>query len=232
MKLLTLTTSALAIAALPVLAQSNIENTAENIGQNANEMAQETGEVVNNALEDAGQALDNAASATGAAANEAAQDAEQALDNAADATGRMMNEAAQNTEQTMNELEQEMEQAADQALMGDAQGDFIRASDIMGGEVYTTAGTNDTWVDQFMYPEVSAEWTRIGNIKDLALDDNGELIGVVAEVGGFLDIGDKHIMIPLETLNMAADGKGYALVTERSLEELRDWPSVEETIWD
>jgi hypothetical protein len=232
MKLLTLTTSALAIAALPVLAQSNIENTAEDIGQSANEMAEETGKTVNDALQDAGQALDNAADATGAAVNEAAQDAEQALDNAAETTGQMMNEAAENTEQTMENIEQEMDKAAQQALMGDAQSDFIRASDIMNGEVYTTAGTNDTWVEQFMYPEVSAEWTRIGSIKDIALDETGALIGVVAEVGGFLDIGDKHIMIPLETLNMAADGEHYALVTDRPLEELRDWPSVEEPIWD
>lgn len=209
MKLLTLTTSTLAILALPALAQSNIESTSQNMGQAAEEMAQETGDTVNKAFENTGETINNAVNAT----------------------GDMVNDAAESTNEAIRNLE-ETAQSSEQEMVEQTHHEFIRASNIMGGEIYTTSGTNDTWAEQFMYPEVSEEWTRIGNIHDLALDKDGKLIGVVAEVGGFLDIGDKHIMIPLETLNMAADGENYALVTPRSLEELQSWPSVEESVWD
>ena len=41
-----------------------------------------------------------------------------------------------------------------------------------------------------------------------------EMVGIVAEVGGFLDLGDKHVMISVPDVNLVAvDDKTYAYVT-------------------
>ncbi|WAJ27254.1 PRC-barrel domain-containing protein [Antarcticirhabdus aurantiaca] len=40
----------------------------------------------------------------------------------------------------------------------------------------------------------------IGEVEDLLLDQQGRVIGVVVEVGGFLGIGDKEVAIPSEAL--------------------------------
>ncbi|MGR3474381.1 MAG: PRC-barrel domain-containing protein, partial [Sulfitobacter sp.] len=55
----------------------------------------------------------------------------------------------------------------------------------------------------------------------------------VAEVGGFLDIGDKHVMISTPDVNLVAvDDQTYAYVTRLSEEKLEALPSVDEGFWD
>ena len=59
------------------------------------------------------------------------------------------------------------------------------------------------------------------------------MVGIVAEVGGFLDIGDKHVMISTPDVNLVAvDDQTYAYVTRLSEEELEALPGVDEGFWD
>ena len=118
---------------------------------------------------------------------------------------------------------------------------LIRTRDITGGPVYTTneaydegawGGGGDTW-GWSGYSEVGADWNQIGEIEDVVLDRSGALVGVVAEVGGFLDIGDKHVMLRVGDVDLVpVDGQSYSLITRYSEEELEEMPGVDEGWWD
>ena len=109
---------------------------------------------------------------------------------------------------------------------------MIRSRDITGGEVYSLAEA-DAWNSDTAYDGVDSRWNDIGEIEDVILDREGKMIGVVAEVGGFLDIGDKHVMLPVENVRLVPiDDKEYSIVTNMSEEELEALPGVDEGFWD
>ena len=88
------------------------------------------------------------------------------------------------------------------------------------------------WADM-SYSEVDAEWEQVGEIEDIVLDRSGQMVGVVAEVGGFLDIGDKHVIIPVENVRLVpVDDVEFALVTNHTEDELESMEDVDEGFWD
>jgi ABC-type amino acid transport substrate-binding protein len=112
---------------------------------------------------------------------------------------------------------------------------LIRTRDITGGDIFTLnmATDADTWNEDTYYDEINPNWNTIGEIEDIILDRNGQMTGIVAEVGGFLDIADKHVYIPLEEVRLAAvDDQTYAYVTRMSEEQLEQMESVDEGWWN
>jgi hypothetical protein len=111
---------------------------------------------------------------------------------------------------------------------------LIRTRDITGGNVYTTNEADDEgWDPEYMYDTVGADWNQIGEIEDLVLNQNGQIVGIVAEVGGFLDIGDKHVVIEVNDLNLVAvDDTTYAYVTRLNEEDLEAMQDVDEAFWN
>ncbi|MDF0602197.1 PRC-barrel domain-containing protein [Psychromarinibacter sp. C21-152] len=116
------------------------------------------------------------------------------------------------------------------------QAEMIRTRDITGGEVYTMNEAEDegsAWDVDTVYEEVGADWNEIGEIEDLILSRDGQLIGIVAEVGGFLDIADKHVMINIEDVKLVpVDNRDYVYVTRHSEEELEAMEGVDEGFWN
>ena len=114
------------------------------------------------------------------------------------------------------------------------QGDLIRTSDITGGAIYTTNEADDEgWDGVSAYDELGADWNEIGEIEDVVLSRDGQMVGVVAEVGGFLDIADKHVMLATGDVRLVAvDDATYAIVTRLSEEELEALEGVDEGFWD
>ncbi len=117
--------------------------------------------------------------------------------------------------------------------MGDM-ADLIRSRDITGGPVYTL---NQEWDDAGWmgaeYGTVDTEWNQIGEIEDIVLNTSGELAGVVAEVGGFLDIGDKHVLLRVGDVKLVpVDDRSYSLVTRYSEEQLEEMEGVDEGWWN
>ena len=112
--------------------------------------------------------------------------------------------------------------------------ELIRTRDITGGNVYTMNPADDEgWTMGTAYDAVGEGWNNIGEIEDVVLDSNGQMIGVVAEVGGFLDIGDKHVMIATPDVNLVAvDDATYGIVTRMSEEQLEELPGVDEGFWN
>lgn len=118
---------------------------------------------------------------------------------------------------------------------------LIRTRDITGGPVYTTNEAYDagTWGDsddyvwgRSGYDAVDTEWKQIGEIEDVVLDRSGKLAGVVVEVGGFLDIGDKHVMLRVGDVDLVpVDDQSYSLITRYSEEQLEELEGVDEAWW-
>jgi sporulation protein YlmC with PRC-barrel domain len=66
------------------------------------------------------------------------------------------------------------------------QPDQIRASKMIGSAVYDVQNR------------------RIGHVKDLVLDRDGQVASVVVDVGAFLGIGGKYVAVNLRDLNVAS----------------------------
>jgi len=121
----------------------------------------------------------------------------------------------------------------DSVQMNEMKGDLIRSRDITGGEIYTVNEASDEWSPNTAYDGIGEGWNEIGEIEDIVLSKDGQMVGIVAEVGGFLDIGDKHVMISTPDVNLVAvDDQTYAYVTRLNEEELEALPSVDEGFWD
>lgn len=118
--------------------------------------------------------------------------------------------------------------------LSEMQGNLIRSRDITGGTIYTKNEANgEGWDADVMYDEVGSDWNDIGEIEDLVLSKDGDVIGIIAEVGGFLDIADKHVMISVSDLSLVAvDDKSYAYVTKFNEEDLEEMKSVDEGFWN
>lgn len=114
------------------------------------------------------------------------------------------------------------------------QGDLIRSRDITGGNIYTLAGeAAQSWDSEWTYDQMRDNLNDIGEIEDLVLSSDGQLTGIVAEVGGFLDIGDKHVVIEVNDVKLVPiDDQTYAYVTRMTEEQLEELPAVDEGFWN
>jgi hypothetical protein len=116
---------------------------------------------------------------------------------------------------------------------------LIRTRDITGGDIYTMNEAYDEgeWMDANRWGRGNAtignDWNDIGEIEDIVLSADGRVTGIVAEIGGFLDIGDKHVVISVSDLRLVpVDDQTYAYVTRMSEEQLEQLPGVDEGFWD
>ncbi|WP_439121730.1 PRC-barrel domain-containing protein [Marivita sp.] len=124
-------------------------------------------------------------------------------------------------------------QMADATSMDDP-AKLIRTRDITGGNVYTMNAANDEgWSMDTIHTEASADWNDIGEIEDIVMNESGQMTGIVAEIGGFLDIADKHVMISVDDVNLVAvDDRTYAILTKFNEEDLEQMQSVDEGFWN
>ena len=73
---------------------------------------------------------------------------------------------------------------------------LLRASTLKGADVYTIDVTGKTKLyDGVASTEINADWDKIGEVEDLVLDPAGNVVGAIAEVGGFLGIGEKEVVL-------------------------------------
>lgn len=145
-------------------------------------------------------------------------------------------ESDMDTEQSaMNDSDSGMNWDKSSEEMNQMQGELIRSRDITGGAVYTTNEANDEgegW-DMTEYDEVNSEWNQIGEIEDLVMSQDGKLTGIVVEVGGFLDIGDKHVLLSVKDAKLVpVDDMSYTFVTRFNEEDIEAMNGVDEAFWN
>lgn len=235
MKNLTMTVAAIALTAGgAVYAQSADDN---NLTTNGNMQQAESN------LDQAGENL-----------AQAAEDAGNAIEHAADETGKAMHNAANQLEGEMDEAGNNA-----QALFANDADGLIRARDILGGTVYaeaedmtadgeamdsaavdgaaagdatvTTEGA-DAGTDMAATggSAIDPSWNSVGEIEDLVFNPDGSLEGIVAEVGGFLGLGDKHIHVSLGDVElMPVDDMSYAILVPYTKDQMMEMPDVDES---
>ncbi|RYD49321.1 MAG: PRC-barrel domain containing protein, partial [Verrucomicrobiaceae bacterium] len=64
---------------------------------------------------------------------------------------------------------------------------------------------------------VGANDEKAGEIENLIVDNTGRVRGAVVEWGGFLGIGQRSAIIPMEQIQFGADGRGHLGMTREQL---------------
>ncbi|KAA8609075.1 photosystem reaction center subunit H [Salipiger aestuarii] len=240
MKRLTMTVAALALTAggaayaqtadeTKMQTQDNMEQAETNLeraGENLEQAAENTGDAIQDGARNAGDAMQNAANDVDGKMNRAAGDTEALFANDADGLirardilgGRVY---AENTDEMTDE-------SIDNAATDPA---ATTSTDMASGDAtVTTEGEEDTDMAANGQSAIQDNWDNVGEIEDLVFNADGSLEGIVAEVGGFLDIGDKHIHISLSDVNLVpVDDATYAIVVPYTKDQMMEMPDVDES---
>lgn len=92
-------------------------------------------------------------------------------------------------------------------------------------ELYADGMSADDFIDD---TEVrGADGEEIGDMEDLLISPEGEVLAIIAEVGGFWDIGDTHVSVPYEEVEMAEGGGSVTIpVTEDTVDDYDFMPDA------
>lgn len=86
---------------------------------------------------------------------------------------------------------------------------------------YDALYSSDSWsIDTFFGTDVvDGNGAQIGDVEDIVLDDDGNVVALIAEVGGFWDIGDTHVSVPWDMVLIGVEGSVAIPVTEDNIAE-------------
>ncbi|MFO1164354.1 MAG: PRC-barrel domain-containing protein [Paracoccus sp. (in: a-proteobacteria)] len=203
----------------------------ETTAADAAEMAEDMGE-------DAALAADQAAEDAAAAADQAADDAAMAADNAASGAGKAAENAAEDAGAAADEAEKAADavtEAVPQVTPPDVNPPAISEAEpgvlsswVTSRRIWTTGQPSATeWVDP-MLQERPAEWQDIAKVNDIVLDDSGQVVGYIADIGGFLGIGAKKVLLGTDAIHLLSIGNDTFFVTNYTKQELEALPDFDE----
>jgi sporulation protein YlmC with PRC-barrel domain len=116
----------------------------------------------------------------------------------------------------------------DQRTAQDATRDSTRAPEATPAPYLTSQPANAFRVDQLMGSNVKSrtDAKTIGSISDLLINDDGQIIAVIVEAGGFLGMGQRHVAIPWHSVERTLNekGDGYELHVSGTKDSLNDAP--------
>lgn len=75
---------------------------------------------------------------------------------------------------------------------------------------------------------VNASGDEIGEIEEIARDNQDNSLNAVIEIEGFLGMGEKEVVVPLKDLQMRGDGKLLAPQSASTQEQLESMPEYDE----
>ncbi|WJS86094.1 PRC-barrel domain-containing protein [Paracoccus sp. TOH] len=216
------------------------EGAAEQAGQAAEQAADETGtaatEAADTAADAAAEAGDAAAEAADDAADAAAGMGEQAADTAAGAADDAAG-AADDAAAAADDAAAAAEDAAAEAPVTppDVKAPAISEADpgvlsswVTSRRIWTTNQPSTTeWVDP-QVEERPAEWQDIAKVNDIVLDDSGQVVGYIADIGGFLGIGAKKVLLGVDAIHLITVGNDTFFATNYTKAELEALPDFDE----
>lgn len=80
----------------------------------------------------------------------------------------------------------------------------LRASDLLDADVFGREGDDAN--------------EEIGSVENVLIDQNDQIVAIIAQVGGFWDIGDTHVVVPWDQVALFADGV-HVPVNEENVED-------------
>ncbi len=93
-------------------------------------------------------------------------------------------------------------------------------AEVGAGPVETRDGTYLQSVDDTNV--INAKGEKIGEIEEILVDSDGKPAGFLIDLGGFLNLSDHDVTVPLDALEW--NGKEYvSKMTEQQLENLTPW---------
>ena len=108
----------------------------------------------------------------------------------------------------------------------------VAADRIEEAPVYALAETYDAtfWDSGEPFGAVTGDWGAVGEVEDLLIDISGTVMGITVEVGGFLGIGEKTVLIPLSDMRLVQQpgDDDFYIVTRLTSEQLEGLPDVED----
>jgi len=110
----------------------------------------------------------------------------------------------------------------------------ISADEALEADVYSMNQTYDenTWLDTNYWNSIDAEWAEIGEVEDLLFSRNGQVVALVVETGGWLDMGDDEYVIDLRDVRVVDDGMGTInFVTRLSQDDIEQRPEADQDTW-
>ncbi|MDX1559640.1 MAG: PRC-barrel domain-containing protein [Marinobacter sp.] len=96
-----------------------------------------------------------------------------------------------------------------QGYLSSAPANGMQASDLIGTELKTSGDES------------------VGEIGDLIIDQDGQVVAVVVSVGGFLGMGEKHVAIGWDEVQMSNRPDDEALRVDTTRDELESAPAFE-----
>lgn len=90
----------------------------------------------------------------------------------------------------------------------------------------TNQPSSSAWSDP-MLAERPAEWSDIAKVGDIVVDADGNVMGYVADIGGFLGIGAKQVLLGKDALHFVRIGDDAFFATNFTREELEALPDFD-----
>ncbi len=124
------------------------------------------------------------------------------------------------------------EEAATPAADAPQPAETITAAMLQNATVVSLEGQydEDVWQDKAPLSAMIADLTEVGHIQDIVLSVEGQVEGVTVDVGGFLGLGTKSVLIPLEDVRLTRpdpDSDEITVVTRLNQQQLEDLPEYE-----
>ena len=100
------------------------------------------------------------------------------------------------------------------------------------GDLTAQQRTSMRWESNETFASGRDSWNDVGNIDDVVLTQDGELRGVIIDVGGFLGLGARSVMVDLDDLYFVTDDSNpediddffvVATMSQEALENLPEW---------
>ncbi|ETW11863.1 hypothetical protein ATO8_14392 [Roseivivax marinus] len=122
--------------------------------------------------------------------------------------------------------------AAQEQAQAEDQQAYITASMIQDARIVSLEGNYDStvWEGEEPFAAMLADLSEIGEVEEIVMDNQGQVQGLTTDVGGFLGIGDKAVMIPLSDIRLARspdDDDELTIVTRLDREALENQPAFE-----
>lgn len=99
--------------------------------------------------------------------------------------------------------------------------EVIRLSDWNSDDLYVNGLSVDDMIDDAEVYGVNGE--EIGSVENVVFSNDGRVLSLVAEVGGFWDLFDTHVNVPWDEVVVGADGRLSIPVTEENVEDYSTW---------
>ncbi|MGJ3261658.1 MAG: PRC-barrel domain-containing protein [Salinarimonas sp.] len=105
-----------------------------------------------------------------------------------------------------------------------AQGGTLAAENIVAmqdwryDEMYAGGMSAEEFIDE--YDVYGAAGEDIGDVEDVIVGADGRILAVVAEIGGFIDIGDTHVAVPWDEVEMSIADEAITIpITEDTIDD-------------